>query len=128
MSQRLKLTVLALVCACAALPSAARAGTTDINNIMLQQSYTFLSSSQFHISSGGSTVRFRWLDTRGKDTVITADSCGDLSEFGRSSYAASSTSYHTLFSGFSGQCFYLRGRTATGEGDMTSPQDGRVDR
>jgi hypothetical protein len=83
--------------------------------------------TQYHITSGGSAVSFRWLDSPNKSTVISGNSCTDLSLYGSSSYGVGDTGYHTLFNGVPSQCFYLRGRTGSGQGSMVN-HDGRVDR
>jgi hypothetical protein len=84
--------------------------------------------TQFHISSGGSLVQYRWLDSPNKSTVISANSCTDTALLGNSSsYGVGDTAYHNLYSGPPGQCFLLRGRTGSGQGSM-SLHDGRVNR
>jgi hypothetical protein len=107
----------------------AYAGYTDMNDWNLTESTsTYGGGTQYHISTGGSTVEFRWLDTPNKITVISANSCSDWSQVnGSSVYQVNETSYHTLFSGYSGQCFVMRGRTASGQGSMVN-HDGRVNR
>jgi hypothetical protein len=103
------------------------AATTDMNDWNLTET-TSTWGSQFHISTGGSLVRFRWLDSPNKSTVISANTCTDLAVLAvPSSYGGGDTTYHNLYSGTAGQCFVLRGRTAAGQGSM-SLHDGRVDR
>jgi len=102
------------------------AGTSDLIDWNLTET-TSTWPTQYHITSGGSTVAFRWLDSPNKSTVISGNDCSDLSSFGSSSYGVGDTSYHTLFSGYGGECFYLRGRTGSGQGSMVN-HDGRVDR
>jgi hypothetical protein len=114
------------VLACLTFAARAFALTTDLIDWNLTESVSTW-GTQFHISTGGSLVQFRWLDSPNKDTVISGNSCTDLSLYGSSSYGIGDTSYHSLFSGASGTCFVLRGRTAAGEGSMVN-HDGRVDR
>jgi hypothetical protein len=111
-----------------ALPASAGAQvTTDLDNWNLTES-TSTWPTEFHISSSGDGwAAFRWLDSPNKTTVISANSCADLSNFGQDSIGAGDTNYHNLFHGGSGQCFLLRGRTASGSGSMVN-HDGRVRR
>lgn len=112
------------------VPAVAHAAvTTDLVNFNLTESAsTYGGGTQFHISTGGSPVDYRWLDSPNKTTVISANSCIDLALQGSTrTYAAGSTSYQRLFNGFSGQCFVVRGRTAIGSGSMVD-HDGRVSR
>lgn len=84
--------------------------------------------TQFHVASGtDGVVSYRWLDTTTVATVISGNSCSDLSNDGNHTYNAGVTDYRELFSGFAGQCFYLRGRTGSGMGSMSN-KDGRVQR
>lgn len=123
------LALLAVTFGGLALSSQARAATTDLDNWNLSEGLTqWGPPTQFHVSSGGSAVQFRWLDTPNKVTVISANNCIDWSTLGASStFGVNDTSYHTLHNGYSGQCFILRGRTAAGQGSMTN-HDGRVSR
>ena len=117
------------VLACMTFAARALAVTTDLINWNLTETTsTYGGGTQFHISTGGSLVRFRWLDSPNKDTVLSANSCSDLSLLGSAaSIGVGDTTYHSLFSGVSGQCFVMRGRVAAGEGSMVN-HDGRVDR
>jgi hypothetical protein len=100
--------------------------TTDLNDFNLTESTsTYGGGTQFHISTGGSQVSYRWLDSPSKPTVISGNSCADWSLYGSSSYGAGNTSYQTLYWGLSGQCFVVRGRTQAGWGSM-SLYDGRI--
>jgi hypothetical protein len=111
-----------LVCAASAF-----ATTSDLIDWNLTET-TSTYGTQFHISTGGSLVQFRWLDSPNKSTVVSANTCTDLSLLGSAaSIGVGDTGYHSLFSGSSGQCFVLRGRTGAGQGSMVN-HDGRVDR
>lgn len=125
---RLRAMALVAVLAGAMTPAAATAQvTTDLTDWNLTETTSTWGSS-FHISSsGGGAVQFRWLDTPAKATVISANACPDLALYGAQSYAINDTSYKTLFTGFSGLCFALRGRTTAGSGSMVN-HDGRVKR
>jgi hypothetical protein len=105
----------------------AYAVTSDLNDWHLNES-TSTWPTQYHISSGGDgVVSFRWLDTPSKTTVISANRCSDLAQYGASAYGVNDTSYHALFSGSPATCFQLRGRTGAGQGSMLN-HDGRVQR
>lgn len=69
-------------------------------------------------STGDGAAYYRWADSPSKTTVISGNSCGDGSRYGKTDIAAGNTSYHGLFGGFTGLYFLLRGRTATGSGAM----------
>jgi hypothetical protein len=100
---------------------------TDMNDWNLTESVSTW-GSQFHISTGGSLVQYRWLDSPSKSTVISINTCSDWAVLAApSSYGVGDTSYHSLYNGASGQCFVLRGRTAAGQGSMNL-YDGRVNR
>jgi hypothetical protein len=103
--------------------------TTDLNNWNLTESLSqWGGGTQFHISTGGSAVQYRWLDSPNKTTVISANNCTDFGLLGSSSaYGVGDTSYHTLYNGSQGQCFILQGRTGAGQGSMVN-HDGRVSR
>lgn len=103
--------------------------TTDIIDWNLTESLSQAGGgTQFHISTGGSLVQYRWLDLPNKSTVISANSCSDFSLLGSpSSYGVNDTSYHSLYSGVPSQCFVLQGRTGAGQGSMVN-HDGRVSR
>src|SRR4051795_7286635 len=77
---------------------------------------TYGGGTQFHIATGtDGWVSFRWLDSPNKATVISGNNCTDWSLLGTSSsYSAGDTNYHSLFHGFAGQCFVMRGRTPSG--------------
>lgn len=101
--------------------------TTDLDNWNLTES-TSTWGSQFHIASGtDGWVSYRWLDSPSKVTVISANRCSDLAQFGADSIGVNDTSYHALFNNAAGTCFVLRGRTASGQGSMVN-HDGRVRR
>lgn len=117
-----------VVLACLAVTATAFAVTTDLTNWNLTETTsTYGGGTQFHISSGGSLVQFRWLDSPNKTTVVSGNSCSDLTLYGVSSYGVGDTSYHSLFSAGGGLCFVMRGRTGAGQGSMVN-HDGRVDR
>jgi len=108
------------------LATRALAGYSDLVDWNLTET-TSTWPTQYHITTGGSAVQFRWVDSPNKSTVISANDCGDLALYGSSSYGVGDTGYHTLFNGASNQCFVLRGRTGSGQGSMVN-HDGRVDR
>jgi hypothetical protein len=122
----------ATLCAAVGLALTVPAGayaqsTTDLIDWNLSES-TSTWPSEFHISSSGDGwAAFRWVDSPNKTTVISANSCTDLAAFGQDAIGASDTGYHNLFHGSVGQCFLLRGRTASGSGSMVN-HDGRVRR
>lgn len=124
-------TLLAGLALSATLAAEAHAGFvyTDIVDFNLTETTTsYGGGTQFHISSiGDGTVSYRWVDFPVKATVISGNSCSDLSPFGSHYYNAGVTDYRLLFSGFNGLCFILRGRTAAGQGSMTY-YDGRLRR
>jgi hypothetical protein len=103
--------------------------TTDLIDWNLTETVSrWGGGTQFHISTGGSAVLYRWLDSPNKTTVISGNSCSDFSLLGSAStYGIGDTSYHTLFNGLAGQCFVLQGRTGAGQGSMVN-HDGRVSR
>ncbi len=107
----------------------ALAGTTDINDFNLTETTsTYGGGTQYHVTTGGSTVYYRWLDSPIKSTVISANTCVDAAMLGQQSYAVSDTAYKTIWANGSSQaCFILRGRTQAGQGSM-SLYDGRINR
>ena len=124
------LALLGLVLGGLAVSAPANAAiTTDINDWNLTEAISQAGGgTQFHISAGGSLVQYRWLDSPNKTTVISGNSCTDYGLLGSAStYAVGDTSYHSLFSGYQGQCFVLQGRTGSGQGSMVN-HDGRVQR
>jgi hypothetical protein len=104
------------------------AGTSDLNDFNLTESLSRY-PTQYHVSSGGAPVAYRWLDSPAKSTVISVNDCTDYHLLGgSSSYGAADTSYHTLWgNGLSGWCFVVSGRTQAGQGSM-SLYDGRISR
>jgi hypothetical protein len=102
--------------------------TTDLTPWSLSET-TSTYGTQFHIATGtDGWVAFRWLDSPTKITVVSGNACPDWSLIGNSqTIGAGDTAYHSLFQGFAGQCFVLRGRTTAGQGSM-SGTDGRVRR
>jgi hypothetical protein len=124
--RRLPLAALAATAALA-LPQAAQAATTDVSWALGQTTVTYGPPTSFHISTGGSAVDYRWLDTLTKDTVISANGCSDLGLLGSDAIGAGDTGYHRLFNGAPSQCFVLRGRVASGQGSTTT-RTGRVSR
>jgi hypothetical protein len=102
--------------------------TTDLTPWDLTETTTTY-GAEFHISTGtDGWVAFRWLESPTKITVVSGNACPDWSLIGSAqTIGTSDTAYHSLFQGFAGECFVLRGRTATGQGPM-SGKDGRVRR
>jgi hypothetical protein len=123
----------ATIAAVAVLGAAATAAyayvTTDLVDFNLTESVSsYGSGAQFHVASGtDGAVSYRWLDVPSKTTVISGNSCADLSNLGSTSIPAGSTAYAGLFVGWANQCFVVRGRTASGSGSMTY-YDGRIRR
>jgi hypothetical protein len=135
MHQRLRLraagAALAATCALSVSATDAQAYvTSDIANITLGTSFAPLAGgSTFSISADPAQhAQFRWLQAAGKATIISANNCNNLNEYGRINYPAGDTTYGTLFSGGTGTCFVVRGRTQTGEGAMANSHDGRLRR
>jgi hypothetical protein len=119
-----------LAATAATLTSAAIAAgyvTTDLSPWNLTET-TSTYGTQFHIATGtDGWVAFRWLDSPTKITVVSGNACPDWSLIGTSQTIGSGdVDYHSLFHGFAGQCFVLRGRTGSGQGPMS--RDGRVRR
>ena len=76
---------------------------------------TYGGGSQYHISStGDGNASYRWVDSPAYDTIVSGNSCSDLSQYGQWYYNSGVTVYRVLFSGPSGRCFVLRGKTAGG--------------
>jgi|tagenome__1003787_1003787.scaffolds.fasta_scaffold17547925_1 hypothetical protein len=123
----LRASLCAAICCAATLPATAAAQSwNDLNDWNLTESVsTWGGGTQFHISTGSGSAQFRWLDSPNKTTVISGNSCSDLTLYGSSSIGVGDTNYHTLFGGSSGTCFVLRGRTSAGSGSMVN-HDGRV--
>jgi hypothetical protein len=126
-SARLRSALLAATAGVLFLVVPALAATTDMNDFNLTETTTTW-PSQFHVSTGGSLIQYRWLDSPNKSTVISSNACSDLSLLGApASYGVGDTDYHNLGSSPQGSCFVVRGRTAAGSGSM-SLHDGRVNR
>ena len=110
--------------------SAVAAGyvTTDLTPWNLTETVNTY-GTEFHIATGtDGWVAFRWLESPTKITVVSGNACSDWSLIGGpQTFGAGDIGYHSLFQGFAGQCFVLRGRTASGEGAM-SGKNGRVRR
>jgi hypothetical protein len=120
----------ALAASAAGGASAGANVTTDLNDFNLTETVsTYGGGTQYHIATGSDGwVDYRWLDSPSKITVISGNSCVDWSVYGSAmTISAGNTSYRTLFGGYVGQCFYIRGRTASGQGSM-SLYDGRIRR
>ena len=120
-----------LAAAAATLTSAAIAAgyvTTDLTPWNLTETTTTY-GTDFLISTGtDGWVAFRWLDSPTKITVVSGNACPDWSLIGNpQTIGAGDVAYHSLFQGFAGECFVLRGRTAAGQGAM-SGKNGRVRR
>jgi hypothetical protein len=128
-SARLRPALLAALFGGLFLVVPALAGTTDINDFNLTETTsTYGGGTQYHVTSGGSAVGYRWLDSPIKSTVISANTCTDAAMLGQQSYAVSDTAYRTIWAnGYSQACFILRGRTQAGQGSM-SLYDGRINR
>ncbi len=131
-SARLRPALLAALIGGLFIIAPAFAGTSDLTDFNLTESlsrYGGGQGTQYHVSTGGATVQYRWLDSPSKSTVISVNNCGDFTLLGNSSsYGAGDTSYHTLWSnGTSGWCFVVQGRTQAGQGSM-SLHDGRISR
>ena len=78
----------------------ALAGTTDINDFNLTETTsTYGGGTQYHVTTGGSTVGYRWLDSPIKTTVIFANACADLAYYGSDTIGVNDTNYHNLFLG-----------------------------
>jgi opacity protein-like surface antigen len=120
----------ALTAAGAAVSAPAHAYvTTDLTDFNLTETTSsYNNGTQFHISSvGDGSVSYRWLDYPDKSTVISGNACTDYSNLGSRTISIGSTSYHTLFWGFTYQCFVVRGRTTSGSGSLVN-HDGRIQR
>src|SRR3954470_19169749 len=121
----------ALVAAAAATLSSAALAVGDVTTDMPWDLNETLATygSTFHISSGtDGAIAFRWIDSPTKLTVVSANACSDWSLLGASqTIGAGDTDYHSLYTGFAGQCFVMRGRTGSGTGAM-SGKTGRVRR
>ena len=116
--------------ALAAALAATLISTTDLTPWNLTETLsTYGGGTQFHISTGtDGWVAFRWLESPTKITVVSGNACPDWSQIGSAqTIGTGDVEYHSLFQGFAGQCFVLRGRTASGQGAM-SGKDGRVRR
>jgi len=102
---------------------------TDFNLTETLSRYGGTPGNQYHVSSGGAAVQYRWVDSPSKATVISVNDCTDYHLLGgSSSYSAGDTGYHTLWSnGVSGWCVVIQGRTQAGQGSM-SLYDGRLSR
>ncbi|HWK27362.1 MAG TPA: hypothetical protein VNS09_12415 [Solirubrobacter sp.] len=129
-TRRARVALCAVLCGVAGVPATADAQvTTDLTNWNLTETLSIYGGgTQFHISSSsGGLVRYRWLDSPNKVTVISGNSCSDLANYGNDSFAIGDTNYHSLFTGATGLCFVMRGRTSVGSGSMVN-HDGRVSR
>jgi hypothetical protein len=116
----------------AGLVFSASAGATVTNDIVDWNMTESLSQAgggtQFHISTGGSLIQYRWLDSPNKGTVVSSNTCTDFALLGNvASYGVGDTSYHSLYYGAQGQCFILQGHVQYGQGSMVN-HDGRVSR
>ena len=66
------------------------AGTSDLNDFNLTESTSHY-GTQYHVSTGGATVSYRWLDSPSKATVISVNDCTDGSVLGSASSDRKST-------------------------------------
>jgi hypothetical protein len=85
--------------------------------------------TQYHIGSASTgAVQYHWSDSPNKSNLVSVNRCSDFALLGGpSSYGVGDTSWHTIYSGASGTCFVLQGRTQTGQGSMVN-HDGEVSR
>lgn len=105
---------------CSLTASAQAWSYTDITDWNLVDSQTRQYGNGYTIgSTGDGSAYYRWADSPSKTTVISGNSCGDGSLYGKTDISAGDTGYHGLFGGFTGLCFVLRGRTAIGSGSMS---------
>jgi hypothetical protein len=100
---------------------------TTIVDFNLTETTTTYGGGPYTVSSGNSTIQYRWTDDPDHTTAISANACADLSQLGRADIPAHGTSYYTLASPGTGTCFRLRGRTAPGAGSMPN-HDGTLAR
>ncbi len=109
-----------------AAPSAHAAVTNDTNDFNLTESVSIYAAYATTQTGGPS---FRWLDVPSKNTYVAAGNCAtNAAPAGERYYSAGSTSYQNLgWPTSSNACFFLRGRTAPGQGAMTF-YDGRISR
>src|SRR4051794_32494085 len=89
---------------------------TDLSPFNLDGTWTsYGGGTQFHISStGDGTASYRWLDVTTHNNYVSGNSCSDVSQYGQHLYLAGVTDYRLLFTGSSGLCFLVRGKTADG--------------
>lgn len=119
-------TFLALALALLAAPAADAWFYSDIVNFNLTETTT--TYGQYSIgTTGDGAAYYEWLDDPSHTTVISGNSCGDLSLYGKAEIPAHDTSYYRLFWGTPYLCFALRGRVAYGAGSMYY-HDGRLRR
>ena len=124
-SVRRAATAAALSLAIVAAPS--QGATTDINNITLDTTMSRISSSQWTTTAAqNGNVDWRWLSGPGKATVIAANDCATGVQLDSSTFSAGSSAWQRVWNGPAYACFYLRGRTQSGQGAMANPHDGRV--
>lgn len=129
-SARLRSALLAALFGGLIMVVPALAYTSDVNDFNLTETthwYGPGTGTEFHVSTGGASVTYQWLDSPSKATVISSNNCGDYALLGSpKSYSQNDTSVRTLWgSGLSQQCFVLQGRTQAGEGTMNL-HDGRL--
>lgn len=132
MSYLLRLIAVAALAAASILLSSSTARAfiyTDLRWSLDETTSTYGDGTQFHISQeGDGSVAYRWLDSSmTKTTVVSGNSCTDYYMWGKTTIYGGDTSYHTLFNGFNGQCFVVRGRTNPGAGSTTT-HDARLRR
>ena len=127
LTARTATVLLAALCTVAMSAGAASAYVyTDIIDFNLTE--TTHTYGTYSISGvGDNSAYYRWVDDPAHSTVISGNSCIDLSLYGKASITAHDVAYHWLFTGSPYQCWALRGRTATGAGPM-SFYDGRIQR
>lgn len=127
---RASMTAAVMAALCLSVPSVAGAYlTSDLTDFNLTESVSLYGGTQYHIATGtDGVVSYRWVDSPSKQTIIGPGSCADGAPLATGYiYSASDTGYHTIYSGGAGLCFYVRGRTTSGQGPMTY-YDGRLQR
>src|SRR4051794_29616348 len=98
--------VLALTLGLLSAPVAHAWFYTDIVNWNLTE--TVSTYGQYSIgTTGDGGAYYRWVDDPSHTTVVSGNSCQDLSLYGKTDIGAHDTSYHKLFQGNPYLCFNL---------------------